>query len=232
MKATIQKVYDKPREWQGQGGMTLNTVKVLFADGDFGEINCKPENAAANIEALTKLVGQEVEIETEGAPRVFSDDNYHKIKNYPGKPGGSGGGFGGGKQYVPAFTQTERGFWLEQERMDRRTALMQGVAVANASGKPESAGGLASGFYTWLRQTAGTEPAAAASGGGGSHTPPNAPTTPADDENPFDGDEDPPGGEWPAETPLVAKDEKWPGPGMCPKCHAPEGKRHGRPCVG
>lgn len=26
--------------------------------------------------------------------------------------------------------------------------------------------------------------------------------------------------------------EVWEGPGQCPKCHAPEGKRHGRPCVG
>lgn len=24
----------------------------------------------------------------------------------------------------------------------------------------------------------------------------------------------------------------WQGPGLCPNCHAPEGKRHGRPCVG
>ena len=26
--------------------------------------------------------------------------------------------------------------------------------------------------------------------------------------------------------------EIWEGPGQCPKCHAPEGKRHGKPCVG
>jgi hypothetical protein len=24
----------------------------------------------------------------------------------------------------------------------------------------------------------------------------------------------------------------WEGPGQCPQCHAPEGKRHGKPCVG
>ena len=26
--------------------------------------------------------------------------------------------------------------------------------------------------------------------------------------------------------------EFWEGPGQCPKCHAPVGKRHGKPCVG
>lgn len=26
--------------------------------------------------------------------------------------------------------------------------------------------------------------------------------------------------------------ETWEGPGQCPRCHAPEGKRHGKPCLG
>jgi hypothetical protein len=26
--------------------------------------------------------------------------------------------------------------------------------------------------------------------------------------------------------------EIWEGPGQCPRCHAPEGKRHGKPCIG
>jgi hypothetical protein len=26
--------------------------------------------------------------------------------------------------------------------------------------------------------------------------------------------------------------EIWEGPGLCPRCHAPEGKRHGKPCIG
>lgn len=28
-----------------------------------------------------------------------------------------------------------------------------------------------------------------------------------------------------------AASEIWPGPGQCPRCHAPEGKRHGKPCI-
>lgn len=31
---------------------------------------------------------------------------------------------------------------------------------------------------------------------------------------------------------AVAPGEVWEGPGLCPRCHAPEGKRHGKPCVG
>jgi hypothetical protein len=30
---------------------------------------------------------------------------------------------------------------------------------------------------------------------------------------------------------AVSPTEVWEGPGQCPNCHAPEGKRHGKPCV-
>jgi hypothetical protein len=32
-------------------------------------------------------------------------------------------------------------------------------------------------------------------------------------------------------TATVSPNEVWAGPGLCPRCHAPEGKRHGKPCV-
>jgi hypothetical protein len=48
-------------------------------------------------------------------------------------------------------------------------------------------------------------------------------------------------GHRPADSPLAAMPEEthsrqgtaeiWPGPGQCPRCHAPEGKRHGKPCL-
>src|SRR5262249_37696675 len=31
---------------------------------------------------------------------------------------------------------------------------------------------------------------------------------------------------------TATANEVWDGPGQCPRCHAPEGKRHGKPCVG
>ncbi len=30
---------------------------------------------------------------------------------------------------------------------------------------------------------------------------------------------------------TVSATQIWPGPGLCPRCHAPEGKRHAKPCV-
>jgi hypothetical protein len=47
-----------------------------------------------------------------------------------------------------AWRNTETGAKYEQERMDRRTALMQAVA-----GKPDSVLGLAETFYQWLRES-------------------------------------------------------------------------------
>jgi hypothetical protein len=42
--------------------------------------------------------------------------------------------------------------------------------------------------------------------------------------------------EFTAETPkteanIVRQSDIWAGPGQCPRCHAPEGKRHGKPCA-
>ncbi len=33
------------------------------------------------------------------------------------------------------------------------------------------------------------------------------------------------------EGPKISATELWEGPGLCPHCHAPIGKRHGKPCV-
>jgi hypothetical protein len=35
-----------------------------------------------------------------------------------------------------------------------------------------------------------------------------------------------------AGRPVVSQGDVWEGPGQCPRCHAPEGKRHGKPCMG
>lgn len=70
-----------------------------------------------------------------------------------------GFGPGGG---AAAFRNTKEGQAIEQERMDRRTALMQAVAALGDAARVESALGLAEAYYTWLREptgTAGTAPA-------------------------------------------------------------------------
>lgn len=71
-----------------------------------------------------------------------------KGKEYlaPPRKQGGGGGFGG----KPAWTNTEAGAAFVQERMDRRTALMQAVVV-----KPESWQLTAEAMYEWLRKASG-----------------------------------------------------------------------------
>lgn len=59
-----------------------------------------------------------------------------------------------------AYRNTERGQLYEQERMDRRTALMQAVALGVATGdeplRLETILTVADGFYAWLRKTSGS----------------------------------------------------------------------------
>lgn len=62
-------------------------------------------------------------------------------------PRKSGGGGGGG---FAAWRNTKEGQEYEQEAMDRRTALMQAVAV---SVDPSSVESLSVKFYDWLRAT-------------------------------------------------------------------------------
>lgn len=61
------------------------------------------------------------------------------------------GGFGGGG--AAAWRNTKEGAAAEQERMDRRTALMQ--AVARTEGATEIVLDQADKMYAWLRATAG-----------------------------------------------------------------------------
>lgn len=88
-------------------------------------------------------------------------------KLYIKVPKKGGGGFGGGQA---AFRNTKEGQAIEQERMDRRTALMQAIAAIPSTANPEEAWqyvevegmvavprweALALQMYGFLRQTAG-----------------------------------------------------------------------------
>jgi hypothetical protein len=74
-------------------------------------------------------------------------------------PGGGGGGRGGGGGFAAAYRNTAEGHAAEQERMDRRTALMQATAIfqttMQTSAKTDgSVQNIADGMYEWLRKTA------------------------------------------------------------------------------
>jgi hypothetical protein len=71
------------------------------------------------------------------------------------KAGGKGGGYGGG---AAAFRNTKEGQAVEQERMDRRTALMQALIGARDAGHGDVLA-FADRYYEWLRRTAGIAPA-------------------------------------------------------------------------
>jgi hypothetical protein len=73
------------------------------------------------------------------------------------KPPKKGGGFGGGGGFA-AHRNTKEGQEYEQERMDRRTALMQATALVSILPKDNELGtwgSVAGEMYAWLRQTAG-----------------------------------------------------------------------------
>jgi len=90
-------------------------------------------------------------------------------------------GKGGGGGFAAAFRNTKEGQAIEQERMDRRTALMQAVEAWAALPDPNPGiENYADAFYTWLRETAAPGPStsvAAGAGGIPSSSSSPAPTT-------------------------------------------------------
>ncbi len=84
-------------------------------------------------------------------------------------PPREGKGFGGG---ATAFRNSKEGQFYEQERMDRRTALMQMVAAAGLLGKvSEDDLKMAEWFYAWLRKSAGSAPSSAPPNTGSDRSP-------------------------------------------------------------
>lgn len=159
MNLTIERVYPKAREFSGKNG-PLAAVKVLFSDQSEGDFLTTPDKASEHVERLTALVGKSSEFELDAArEREYNGVIQRAIKNYPGRPQ-AGGGFGGGsRQFTPSYANTKEGQDAEQERMDRRTALMQ--AVSCLSQETSNYGAVlevAEQFYAWLRQSVSDAP--------------------------------------------------------------------------
>lgn len=78
-------------------------------------------------------------------------------------------------------------------------------------------------------------PADSPQGGGGNSNKQERPYTPPKAEQPTQADGRPQGAQYQRKqggtAVAVSPNEVWVGPGLCPRCHAPEGKRHGKPCV-
>lgn len=198
MTATIRAVSPKPRVWDGPKG-TLHFINVGFEDGSAGDYGAKPETSQQHLEALQSLIGKPGDYELEPKPD-YDGQKQFKIKSYPGQTIGKGGG-DGGKNYVPAYHQTEDGARYHEERTDRRTALMNAVEYAGQAKEPVAHTAIldwADWFYDWLRAV-DQKPVQ---------------TTPVTQR----------------ETAQVQAGV-WEGPEQCPTCHAPAGKRHGKQCL-
>lgn len=204
MLKKITAVYPQPRAW-GDKFPDNCSVMVQFDDGSQGEVATKKDKAEGIKEILKGLIGKDTEFVMDGEPRDFQGILQYKIKEYPGKPAG-GGGFGGGGG-GSSWANSEIGQRFEQERMDRRTALMQAVAFGSDKSLADVQKA-ADALYAWLRQTAGnvSTPAPAAQTA-------SAATTAA-----------------PSGTTASTEKTVWAGPELCPSCNAPAGKYHADKC--
>lgn len=130
----------RPSVWKTQEGQERTTWWVAL-EGLAGEVPCYDPRAG---EALT--IGQplpegwEIRTSTRGKP-------YLAPPRAP-RPGSGGGG-------AAAWRNTREGHAAEQERMDRRTALMQAVALLGPGTAISEALRAAEELYAWLRETSG-----------------------------------------------------------------------------
>jgi hypothetical protein len=148
------------REWTGKYGPNVS-IGLLFRDdvGEFpAELTCKPESLMARLEMLELAAGSEHPDWAFQSMGTWDDGKPkpRKVTNYPGKapaPQSSGGGGRGlgGPPSPAAWRNTEAGAKYEQERMDRRTALMQ-AATACGPDRIQYVGETADEFYAWLRE--------------------------------------------------------------------------------
>jgi hypothetical protein len=126
------------REWKKDDGTTVKVTDVWLDD----QTDSVPGYDLPALPEVGKPLpeGWSVETSKSGKP-------YIKVP----KPRG-GGGYGGGQA---AFRNTKEGQAIEQERMDRRTALMQAVTAFDSDGTDPAVLLIANNFYAWLRETSG-----------------------------------------------------------------------------
>lgn len=173
------------RTYETQHG-TKAAIKLRFESGEVAELTTNADTLGKRMETLLPLVGKDESWTLQdGGKRADDTPKPMKVTDWPGKPQQQGGGGGGGSSWYNSV----EGVRFTQERMDRRTALMQAVLVLQTEwpkdvkrddGTPISdTMSVASDFYRWLRETAGAQqasptPAAAGTtgeGGSGSMEP-------------------------------------------------------------
>jgi len=148
----------KVEQWTNRDGEDVTSYKVsLVNETGQREVPCYDPRGKDLKEDSPLPEGWEVKTSKAG-------------KLYLAAPKQSSGG--GGRPFNPAtgpaaWRNTEAGAKYEQERMDRRTALMQAIAYAGPPAPDEPIRSapfqplylleFASNFYTWLRESVGAE---------------------------------------------------------------------------
>lgn len=86
-KCNILTCVEEPQLWNGKDGYKGASAKVVLDTGESAEYSSTPQWVQGHIDALKKLVGQEIELLVEDKGQYG-----YKIVDYPGKPTGSGSG--------------------------------------------------------------------------------------------------------------------------------------------
>lgn len=144
--ATLQTVSPDHRTFETKFGQ-MAAFDVQFADGRSGQVVTKVETLEKRRADFEALIGKEAEfvIEDNG---TWPDGARKPLKVKLPQMFGSGGQRGGSPARAPRDEEAI------QERMDRRTALMQAVALAVAE-QEGPWNQVADEMYDWLRKTAG-----------------------------------------------------------------------------
>lgn len=130
----------RPSVWKTDEGEERTTWWVAL-EGLAGEVPCYDPRAAEALKVGQPLPdGWEVRTSKQGKPYLA-----------PSRAARSAGGGGG----AAAWRNTREGHEAEQERMDRRTALMQAVALVGPGTAIGEALRAAGQLYAWLRETSG-----------------------------------------------------------------------------
>ena len=140
-------------------GKTTHYINMTFADDSSASLGKQDAAKAGELRDMLKaLIGKEAEfgLQDKNKPNKKGQASY-KLTSFPGyepepyTPGKSAG--------QVAHRNTAEGQAYEQERMDRRTSVMQAVAllVADSGAGIDDVTMTADIFYAWLRKTSASD---------------------------------------------------------------------------
>lgn len=151
MLKTVSWVAPEVNAYQGQRGTTYY-VNGSFADGSSFSVGKQDPGKAAEVHALLiQLVGKEADFTVEDRGKKNKNGQpIFTLKAFPGyeAPAFAGGGGGGGASV--GSRRSPENLASEQRAMNRRTSLMQAVALGIKD--PDEVLAIATTFDVWLNE--------------------------------------------------------------------------------